>query len=153
MLQEMIINELEFVPLIADPDVYRRRSMKPNGLEYWELLLIYVDDILIILHEPIVHLDKLKNFFTLSSAGSPERYLGANILKVYIPGDDSGHEFWAMSARSYVLNAIETVKKLLYEDGGLWLKGKPRLHYLLDIVLNLKYQMSYKVKWHQGILS
>jgi hypothetical protein len=90
-----------------------------------------VDDILIVLYEPNVHLDKLKNFFTLSSAGSPEQYLGANILKVCIPGDDSGREFWAMSsARSYVRNAVETMKKLLYEDGH---QGGKILSYRIQI--------------------
>jgi hypothetical protein len=123
MLQESIINEMEFMPTIANPDVYRRRLMKPDGLEYWELLLVYVDDILIISHEPNVHLNKLKNFFPLCSAGSPEHYLCANISKVHIPGDDRGQEFWAKSARTYVCNAVETIKKLLQEDGGLGLKN------------------------------
>jgi hypothetical protein len=49
-------------PTIADPDVYRRRSRKPSGMEYWELLLVYVNDILIISHEPNVHLEKLQHF-------------------------------------------------------------------------------------------
>jgi hypothetical protein len=70
-----------------------------------------------------MHLERLKTFFILSSAGPPERYLGAYISKASIPGDDSsGQEYWAMSARTYVRNAIETVKKLLQDDGGYGLK-------------------------------
>jgi hypothetical protein len=53
-------------------------------------------------HEPNVHLEKLKTLFILSSAGPPERYLGANISKASIPSDDSGQEYWAMSVRTYV---------------------------------------------------
>jgi hypothetical protein len=47
-------------------------------MEYWELLLVYVDDILIISHKPNTHLDKLQHF-TMSAAGMPDRYIGANI--------------------------------------------------------------------------
>jgi hypothetical protein len=68
--------------------VYRRRASKPDGFEYWELLL-NVDDILIILHEPKVHLTKLNQFyeFNLASVGTPERYLGTNIDRCTIPVD------------------------------------------------------------------
>jgi hypothetical protein len=85
-------------------------------MEYWELLLVYVDDILIISHEPHVHLEKLRHF-TMSTAGKPKRYLGANIRKVTIPGNDTGLEYWSMSSHSYVKNAVENVKELLCPEG------------------------------------
>jgi hypothetical protein len=50
-LQQSILEDLQFEPTIIDPDVYRRRLRKPSGMEYWELLLVYVDDILIFSHE------------------------------------------------------------------------------------------------------
>jgi hypothetical protein len=115
-LQQSILEDLQFEPTIADPDVYRRRSRKPSGMEYWELLLVYVDDILIISHEPNTHLDKLQHF-TMSAAGTPDRYLGANIRKVTIPGDDTGLEYWSMSSHAYVKNAVENVKELLRPEG------------------------------------
>jgi hypothetical protein len=85
-------------------------------MEYWELLLVYVDDILIISHEPNTHLDKLQHF-TMSAAGKPDRYLGANIRKVTIPGDDTGLEYWSISSHAYVKNAVENVKELLRPEG------------------------------------
>jgi hypothetical protein len=83
MLQQTIVEELGFQPTIADPDVYRRCNRKPSGEEYWELLLVYVDDILIISHEAKKHLEKLGTFyeFNLASVGPPTRYLGANVSK------------------------------------------------------------------------
>jgi hypothetical protein len=115
-LQRSILEDLQFEPTIADPDVYRKRSRKPSGMEYWELLLVYVDDILIISHEPNTHLDKLQHF-TMSAAGKPDRYLGANIRKVTIPGDDTGLEYWSISSHVYVKNAVENVKELLRPEG------------------------------------
>jgi hypothetical protein len=119
MLQQTIINELQFEPTVADPDVYRRYNRKPNGLEYWELLLVYVDDILIVSHEPKVHLEKLKTFyeFNISSIGPPTRYLGANVSKVFIPGNDSHGEYWSISSRTYVQNAVKNVREMLEEEG------------------------------------
>jgi hypothetical protein len=62
MLQQTIINELRFEPTVADPDVYRHYNRKPNGLEYWELLLVYVDDILIVSHEPKSAFGEVEDF-------------------------------------------------------------------------------------------
>jgi hypothetical protein len=126
MLQQTIIEELQFQPTIADPDVYRRCNQKPSGKEYWELLLVYVDDILIISHEAKKHLEKLGTFyeFNLSSVGPPTRYLGANVSKVTIPGDPSGSEYWALSSRSYVQNAVKNVKEMLQSEGGLKTQAK-----------------------------
>jgi hypothetical protein len=126
MLQKTIIEELRFQPTIADPDVYRRCNRRAGGEEYWELLLVYVDDILIVSHEAKTHLDKLGSFyeFNLSSVGPPTRYLGANVSKATIPGDSSGCEFWALSSRTYVQNAVKNVKEMLRPEGGLKAQAK-----------------------------
>jgi hypothetical protein len=78
-----------------------------------------VDDILIISHEPKVHLTKLNQFyeFNLASVGTPERYLGTNIDRCTIPNDATGAEYWSMSSHSYVKNAVQNVKLLLNEEG------------------------------------
>ena len=119
MLQETIQTEMGFTPTQADPDVYRRRSAKPDGFEYWELLLVYVDDILIISHEPKVHLNRLNQFyeFNMASVGTPERYLGTDIGRCTMPNDATGAEYWSMSSHSYVRNAVQNVKLLLNEEG------------------------------------
>jgi hypothetical protein len=71
VLKQVIIGDLGFEPTIADPDAYQRRTVHPHGIEYWELLLVYVDDILIISHEPQLHLQKL-NQFHMSAVGRPD---------------------------------------------------------------------------------
>jgi hypothetical protein len=42
-----------------------------------------------------------------------------DVSKVTIPGDDSGHEYWSISSRTYVRNAINNVKEMLKNEGGL----------------------------------
>ena len=73
-----------------------------NGFEYWELLLVYVDYILIVshIHKPI--LEQLSVLYEVEVIGPPQIYLGANIGKYTIPGDPSGKEYWSMSADDYV---------------------------------------------------
>jgi hypothetical protein len=118
LLQQAII-DMKFVPTTADPDVYRRRAIKPDGMEYYELLLVYVDDILIISHNPQPYIDQLQKEyqFALSAVGPPERYLGANIERVQIPDDRTGQEYWSMSSYGYVKSAVTNVKQLLADEG------------------------------------
>jgi hypothetical protein len=119
LLQQRIV-DMGFMLTVADQDVYcKRRTSNKGNFEYWKLLLIYVDDILVISHEPILHMDKLQieHGFALSTMGAPERYLGSNIEKVMIPGDNTGREFWSMSSHTYVKNAVTNVKQLLLEEG------------------------------------
>jgi hypothetical protein len=88
-------------------------------MEYYELLLVYVDDILIISHNPQPYIDQLQKEyqFALSAVGPPERYLGANIERVQIPDDRTGQEYWSMSSYGYVKSAVTNVKQLLADEG------------------------------------
>jgi hypothetical protein len=40
------MSDLGFTPCQADPDVWMKMATKPDGFQYWEYVLIYVDDIL-----------------------------------------------------------------------------------------------------------
>ena len=113
------ILEMGFEPIIADPDAYRRASAKPDGFKYYEYLLVYVDDVLIISHTPQVHLERIKATYELNpnSIGPPKRYLGADVERVTRPNDPTGQEYWSFSARTYVKNAIKNVSMLLLDEG------------------------------------
>ena len=50
------ICDMGFEPSIADPDVYRRAFSNPCGFKYYEYVLVYVDDVLIISHALEEHL-------------------------------------------------------------------------------------------------
>ena len=46
MFKQFIEETLGFAPTRADSDAYIRRNRKIDGTEYYELLLVYVDDVL-----------------------------------------------------------------------------------------------------------
>jgi hypothetical protein len=110
------LTSMGFEPTQADPDAYRRRARKPDGTDYYELLLVYVDDVLACSHDPQAIMDVLQKTYILKkgSLGPPTIYLGAEISK-YQLGD--GKSRWSMSSTRYVKNAIKTVEELLEKDG------------------------------------
>jgi len=88
------------------------------------MLLVYVDDVMAISHEPRVLIDVIGEYYKVKPGSDKELeiYLGANVEKVQMP---DGREVWATSPRDYVKNAVKTVKGLLNEDGeGYVLKNK-----------------------------
>jgi len=115
-LDEVITSpEMGFKDTRADPNVYIRRARKDDGYEYYEMLLVYVDDVLIISHKPGSIADEIDNHYKIKpgSRGAPERYLGAD-AKVQT---GRGQEVWSTSSKSYVQNAVKIVENLLKEDG------------------------------------
>ena len=106
----------------ADADVWRRRAAKPDGFEYYELVLVYTDDILCVSHQPQVTMDMLSQLYDLKdTVKPPQRYLGANIDRWTLP---DGRDVWSMSGRDYLKNSIKTVKEMLKADGIQFPGGK-----------------------------
>ncbi len=42
--------QLGYKSCLADPDVWLRPATKPNGFQYYEYVLVYVDDVLVLSH-------------------------------------------------------------------------------------------------------
>ena len=103
---------LQFEPCQADPDVWMRRATKSDGTPYYEYVLVYVDDVLIISAEPDKICDELKEHFTLKvvqdPSVEPQRYLGAMVGTYTF--DDGTRKAWYMSADDYLGKAIPTVE-------------------------------------------
>jgi hypothetical protein len=57
------LRSMDFTPSLADPDVWLRPTAKPNGFEYYEYLLFYVDDVLILSHNPEPILTCIEKFY------------------------------------------------------------------------------------------
>jgi hypothetical protein len=115
-----------FVSTIADPNVWIQPAACKDGHEYYEMLLVYVDGVLAISHEPKVLIDAIGEYYKVKpgSDKEPDIYLGVNVKKVQMP---DGREVWATSPHDYVKNAIKTVEGLLVEDGeGYVLKNKAK---------------------------
>ena len=69
------MKDMGFSSCKADPDVWIRPALKSDGVEYYQHVLIYTDDILAIIEEPEKFLrEELGKRFTLKekSIGAPE---------------------------------------------------------------------------------
>ncbi len=91
------IQNMGFQPSITDPDFYLRPFAKPNWYRYYECILVYVDDVLIVSHAPEEHLKVIQANYelNLASVGPPIQYLGADVEKVQKPGGPTGREYWS----------------------------------------------------------
>ena len=105
-----------FQSCLADPDVWMKPRVKPNGDKYWEYILCYVDDLLVVSHAPQETMDMLSEKYTLK-AGSvkpPDAYLGAEIRIWNIEDSDEPPKTrWGMSSDLYVKRAIADVEQEL----------------------------------------
>ena len=55
-----MLHDLSYVPLKADPDVWIRPAVRPDGSEYYEMALCCVDDVLAIAAEPMKTMDGIR---------------------------------------------------------------------------------------------
>lgn len=67
-----------------------RRAAKPNGERYYEYMLCYVDDIIGASHQVKELFGTISSRFTFKDGEGkePDMYLGADITKWTIDGDD-----------------------------------------------------------------
>ena len=123
MFKDFIESRLGFVPTVMDPDVYIRRNIDKDGRAYYEYLLVYVDDVLAISHDPDAIMKQIGARFEIKNGdvAPPTRYLGADISQFQLP---NGKLAWSMSSQSYCKAAVETVQRLLPEDGRELKTGK-----------------------------
>ena len=95
------LSEINFVPTQDYPDVYLQRAQKENGEGYYELLLVYMDDVLTCSHEPEAIMDNIvmPNNLKEGLVVEPTLYLGAEIKNYQVK---SGKEDYSMSSTKYV---------------------------------------------------
>ena len=126
MFSTFIQQALGFTPTHADPDVYIRKQFKADNSPYYEFMLVYVDDCLVVSHKPEEVMKAIGKEFEIKNDeyGPPEYYLGAGVEKFRT---DNGATCWSMKSDKYVKNAVQTVEDLLAEDGRE-LKGGKRNH-------------------------
>ena len=109
--------DLSSLPTKADPDVWIRPATKPNGFEYFEMTLVYVDDILCISHDPKATMQGIQAKFKLKDdkIEKPEHYLRAQLAQKVI----GGVECWTISSEDYVKAAIANVEAALDANGQI----------------------------------
>ena len=94
----------------ADPDVWMRPAKHSDGHEYYEYVLLYTDDTMVISEnaEPVLR-NELGKYFELKeeSIGPPKLYMGGHISKVEL---DNGVKCWSFSSSQYVQTAVKNVE-------------------------------------------
>jgi hypothetical protein len=110
-----ILQNIGYESSKADPDVWLRKAVKDDGHKYYEMLFVYVDDILALSHKAEDAIKEITTFYKAKdgSIKPPEIYLGANVSKMQLP---DGREVWTTSPKAYVKNALAVVERLLQED-------------------------------------
>ena len=107
-----MIHDFLYVHLKADQNVWIRPAVRPNGSEYYEMALYYVDDVLAIAAEPMKTMDGTRAVFKLkgNKAEKPDMYLGASLSELETV---DGTKCWTMSSEKCVKAAIENVEARL----------------------------------------
>ena len=111
------LRTLGYVPMKADPDLWMRPAVKPDGEKYYEYLLAYVDDLCGQSVNTKHMFDSIGRLFELKkgSVKEPDLYLGADIEKVNLENSDKPTKTrWAMSSTNYTKKAIEEVERELH---------------------------------------
>jgi len=87
--EQSSLHDLGFRSNLADPDVWYKQATKPDGFQYYEYVLVHVDDILVISHHPITTMTALGilNHLKEGSVEVPECYLGVAVQQWCSPED------------------------------------------------------------------
>jgi hypothetical protein len=109
---------------LADRDLWMKEETHPDdGVTYWEYILIYVDDILRVHHDPGTSLTQIDKYFRMKPGSIMELtfYLGAKLKKTVM---SNGVVAWGMRSSKYVQAAVQNVQEYLKNNGGRKLKKK-----------------------------
>ena len=101
---------LIFKPCLADPDIWMRPAIKSNGNTYYEYILLYVDNTLVVSENAeSIQQNELRRYFDLKEEpiGPPTIYLGGRVQKVQL---ENGVWAWSFSSSQYVQSAIKNVE-------------------------------------------
>ncbi|KAL7539628.1 hypothetical protein ACHAWF_006464 [Thalassiosira exigua] len=92
-------------------------NSKPDGTIYYELLLVYVDDVLAISHDPEKIMETIGKRFEIKNDqySPPTTYLGGELEQFTIPG--SNERSWGLLSTQYLKAAVANVETMLKEEG------------------------------------
>jgi hypothetical protein len=118
------MDHLGWKPCLADRDLWMKEETRPDdGVKYWAYILIYVDDILCLHHDPGTSLAQIDKYFKMQPCSIMEQTfcLGANLKKTVIP---NGVVDRGMSSSKYFQAAVQNVQEYLKENGDRKLKKR-----------------------------
>ena len=101
--------EIGFKSSPADPDVCLRPAIKPESEDYYDYVLMYVDNILEISIDPTEILKSMEGKTVKYNNGKidpPEIYLGARLQRNMI----NGNMCWTINSYEYITATVQTIK-------------------------------------------
>ncbi len=111
------MNFLGFTSSRADPDVWFRSAKRTTGEEYYEYVLLYVDDVLVLSDraEQVLRQEIGQQFVLKEeSIGKPTQYLGGKLREVTL---ENGVSAWSFSSSQYVQAVVKNVEQYLSKKG------------------------------------
>jgi hypothetical protein len=103
------MGRLGFTSSRADPDVWFRLSTRSTGEEYYEYVLLYVDNVLVISEnaEAVMRIEIGKYWKIKEELIGPlTKYLGGKLCEVEL---ETGVKAWAFGSQQYVQTAVTNV--------------------------------------------
>jgi hypothetical protein len=108
-----VLHDLGYVSSLADPNVWFHAETKDDGFKHYAYVLVCIDDILVVPHNPMSTMQALSEHYRLKNGfAPPTRYLGATIKKWQLTGNEVP-SYWGHSSEEYVKQAIANVEKEL----------------------------------------
>jgi hypothetical protein len=104
------MKHLGWHPCRAERELWMKAETRPDdGVLYWAYILIYVDDILCVHHDPGSPLAKMDEYFKMKEGSIQVTtfYLGSKLKKTVLP---NGMVAWGMSSSKYMQYAVQNVK-------------------------------------------
>ena len=95
-----------------------KEAQKDDRTKYWQFILLYVDNVLVVSHQPAhVIFNEIGKYFVIKkgSMGVPKIYLGNKVSQVVL---NNGAEAWSFSSCQYVKDSVANVEKYLKDNGG-----------------------------------
>ena len=101
------LDHIGYTATRGDPDVWIRPIMK-DGRKFYEYVLVYVDDLLVVSFNPQHTMDQLSTAFKFKqgSIKTPDSFLGAQLSF----NTNQGRNCWVISSQKYIRAACETIK-------------------------------------------
>ena len=94
---------------MADPDVWIRPAVRPDGIKNFDMALFYLNAVLVIAVEPMKNMDGIRAVFKLKGKKpkNPDIHLGASLSELETA---DGTKCWTMLSKKYVKAAIKNVE-------------------------------------------
>jgi hypothetical protein len=99
-----MLRDMGDVTCVANHNVWMKAKVRPTSDKYWEYILIYSDNILVMSHEPQMVMQGLMKAYTLKegSVTKPKTYLGANLAEhMFSDAVDPETMHWSLSSNMY----------------------------------------------------